>query len=213
MTVKGFFASATVGDESKTINVEASSAKLTAGNGDNKVNVTGSRAEISLGNGNNVVAGNISKLTVGNGNNDITDSGSFTEVKLGDGNNKVVVSGSMPTVQVGHGVNDLEFSGSMGQLVFGQDISPERLWFEHHGQDLQISVVGSQQEVTLHNWYADTPERPRDIMIGTQHRLLGGDVENLVQAMAAFAPAAPATMTFSAAEQQALQPVLAANWT
>lgn len=213
MTVKGFFANATVGDESKTINIEASSAKLTAGNGDNKINVTGSRAEISLGNGNNVIAGNISKLTVGNGNNGITDSGSFTEVKLGDGNNKVVVSGSMPTVQVGHGVNDLEFSGSMGQLVFAQDISPERLWFEHHGQDLQISVIGSHQEVTLHNWYASTPERPRDIMIGTQHRLLGGDVENLVQAMAAFAPAAPATMTFSAAEQQALQPVLAANWT
>ena len=213
MTVKGFFANVSLGDESKTINVEASSAKLVAGNGDNKVNVTGSRAEITLGNGNNVIAGDINKLTVGHGNNSITDSGSFATVKLGDGNNKVVVSGSMPTVEVGHGVNDLEFSGSMGQLVFGQDISPERLWFQHEGQDLQISVIGSQQEVTLHNWYAATPERPRDIMTGDRHRLLGNDVENLVQAMAAFAPAAPATMTFGAAEQQALQPVLAANWT
>ena len=213
MTVKGFFANVTLGDESKTINVEASSAKLVAGNGDNKVNVTGSRAEITLGNGNNVIAGDINKLTVGHGNNSITDSGSFATVKLGDGNNKVLVSGSMPTVEVGHGVNDLEFSGSMGQLVFGQDISPERLWFQHEGQDLQISVIGSQQEVTLHNWYAATPERPRDIMTGDRHRLLGNDVENLVQAMAAFAPAAPATMTFGAAEQQALQPVLAANWT
>lgn len=213
LTVKGFFAKVSLGDESKTINVEASSAKLAAGNGDNKVNVTGSRAEITLGNGNNVVTGDISKLTVGHGNNDISDSGSFSEVKLGDGNNKVVVSGSMPTVEVGHGVNDLEFRGSMGQLVFGQDISPERLWFQHAGQDLQISVIGSQQEVTLHNWYASTPERPRDIMTGDRHRLLENDVENLVQAMAAFAPAAPATMTFGAAEQQALQPVLAANWT
>ncbi|PXX54847.1 Regulatory P domain of the subtilisin-like proprotein convertases and other proteases [Pseudomonas sp. LAMO17WK12:I10] len=213
MTVKGFFANVSLGDESKTINVEASSAKLVAGNGDNKVNVTGSRAEITLGNGNNVIAGDINKLTVGHGNNSITDSGSFATVKLGDGNNKVLVSGSMPTVEVGHGVNDLEFSGSMGQLVFGQDISPERLWFQHEGQDLQISVIGSQQEVTLHNWYAATPERPRDIMTGDRHRLLGNDVENLVQAMAAFAPAAPATMTFGAAEQQALQPVLAANWT
>lgn len=213
MTVKGFFANVTLGDESKTINVEASSAKVLAGNGDNKVNVTGSRAEITLGNGNNVIAGDINKLTVGHGNNSITDSGSFATLKLGDGNNKVLVSGSMPTVEVGHGVNDLEFSGSMGQLVFGQDISPERLWFQHEGQDLQISVIGSQQEVTLHNWYAATPERPRDIMTGDRHRLLGNDVENLVQAMAAFAPAAPATMTFGAAEQQALQPVLAANWT
>jgi hypothetical protein len=212
MTVKGFFANVTVGDESKTINVEASSAKVVAGNGDNKVNVTGGRAEITLGNGNNVIAGDVSKLTVGHGNNTITNTGSFTAVKLGDGNNKVLVSGNMPTVEVGHGVNDLEFSGGMGQLVFGKDISPDRLWFQHEGRDLQISVIGSKQEVTLHNWYADTPERPRDIMTGDRHRLLGSDVEHLVQAMASFAPAAPANMTFGAAEQQVLQPVLAANW-
>ncbi len=212
MTVQGFFADVTLGDESKTINVEASNAKVLAGNGDNKVNVTGRWGNITLGNGNNVVTGNIDKLTVGDGNNTITDSGSFTAVKLGDGNNKVLVSGSMPTVEVGHGVNDLEFRGGMGQLVFGKDISPDRLWFQHEGQDLQISVIGSKQEVTLHNWYADAPERPRDIMAG-DHRLMGSNVEQLVQAMAAFAPAAPATMTFGAAEQQALQPVLAANWT
>ncbi|MHC8376341.1 S8 family serine peptidase [Pseudomonas sp. MDT1-16] len=212
MTVKGFFADVTLGDESKTINVEASNAKVVAGNGDNKVNVTGRRGDITLGNGNNVVTGDVNKLTVGHGNNTITDSGSFTTVKLGDGNNKVLVSGNMPTVEVGHGVNDIEFSGGMGELVFGKDISPDRLWFQHEGQDLQISVIGSKQEVTLHNWYASTPERPRDIMTGDRHRLMGNDVEHLVQAMAAFAPAAPATMTFGAAEQQVLQPVLAANW-
>jgi hypothetical protein len=118
----------------------------------------------------------------------------------------------MPTVEVGHGVNDIEFSNGGGDLVFGKDISPDQLWFQHKGQDLQISVIGSKQEVTLHNWYADKPERPRDIMAGDRHRLMDRDVEQLVQAMAAFAPAAPATMTFGGAEQQALQPVLAANW-
>ncbi|MFJ2364570.1 S8 family serine peptidase [Pseudomonas sp. NPDC087697] len=212
MTVQGFFADVTLGDESKTINVEASNAKVLAGNGDNKVNVTGRRGNITLGNGNNVVTGNVDKLTVGHGNNIITDSGSFSTVKLGDGNNKVVVSGNMPTVEVGHGVNDIEFSSASGDLVFGKDINPDHLWFQHKGQDLQISVIGSKQEVTLHNWYASTPERPRDIMAGDRHRLMDNDVEHLVQAMAAFAPAAPASMTFGAAEQQVLQPVLAANW-
>lgn len=212
MTVKGFFANVTLGDESKTINVEASSAKVVAGNGDNKVNVTGRWGEITLGNGNNVVTGDVDKLTVGHGNNTITDSGSFSTVKLGDGNNKVVVSGNMPTVELGHGVNDIEFSSASGDLVFGKDINPDHLWFQHKGQDLQISVIGSKQEVTLHNWYASTPERPRDIMAGDRHRLMSNNVEHLVQAMAAFAPAAPATMTFGAAEQQVLQPVLAANW-
>lgn len=213
LTIKGFFADdVTVGDESKTINIEASNVKVVAGNGDNKINVTGRRGEITVGNGNNVVTGDIDKLTVGHGNNTITDSGSFTTVKLGGGNNKVVVSGNMPTVEVGHGVNDIEFSGSRGDLVFDKDINPDHLWFQHKDKDLQISVIGTGQAVTLHNWYADTPERPRDIMAGDRHRLMDSDVEHLVQAMAAFAPAAPATMTFGAAEQQVLQPVIAANW-
>ncbi|WP_338494998.1 S8 family serine peptidase [Pseudomonas trivialis] len=213
MTVKGFFVDVTLGDENKTINVEAMGAKLVGGNGDNNINVTGSRAQITLGDGHNVIVGDINTLTVGDGNNSINDSGAFTTVKLGNGNNRVLVSGSMSTVEVGHGDNDLEFSGAMGHLVFGQDVSPERLWFGHDGLDLQISVIGSQQEVTLHNWYASTPERPQDIMAGDRHRLLGSDVESLVQAMAAFSPSAPGTVTFTPNEQPALQPVLAAAWT
>jgi subtilisin-like proprotein convertase family protein/Ca2+-binding RTX toxin-like protein len=213
MTIKGFVTDdVTLGNESKTVNIQASNVKLVAGNGDNTINVTGRRGDITLGNGNNAVTGDINKLSVGSGNNIITDSGSFASVKLGDGNNKVLVSGSMPTVEVGHGVNDIEFSGSMGDLVFGKDITPDHLWFQHKGQDLQISVIGSKQEVTLHNWYAEKPERPGDIMIGDSHRLMANNVESLVQAMAAFAPGAPATMTFGTVEQQALQPVLAANW-
>ncbi|WP_176692966.1 hypothetical protein, partial [Photorhabdus luminescens] len=83
---------------------------------------------------------------------------------------------------------------------------------QHEGQDLQISVIGSKQEVTLHNWYASPSERPGSIMAGDGHRLMDRDVENLVQAMAAFAPPAPATAMLSDVEQQRLQPVLAANW-
>ncbi|WP_350307624.1 hypothetical protein [Photorhabdus viridis] len=77
--------------------------------------------------------------------------------------------------------------------MFGKDISPNRLWFQHEGQDLQISVIGSKQEVILHNWYASPSERPGDIMAGDGHRLIDSDVEHLVQAMAAFAPPEPAT--------------------
>ncbi|WP_387465666.1 S8 family serine peptidase [Photorhabdus sp. RM323S] len=248
ITVGNPFAKVTLGDESKTINVEAIGGTVVAGNGDNKVNVTGRESDITLGNGNNVIIGNVKTLTVGHGNNRITNTGVFTkvkvgdgnnnivvsgstptvevgdgnnnivasgrmpEVKVGDGNNNIVVSGSMPTVEVGHGVNDVEFSGEMGNLVFGKDISPDRLWFQHEGQDLQISVIGSKQEVTLHNWYASPSERPDDIMAGDGHRLMDSNVEHLVQAMAAFAPPAPATAMLSDVEQQRLQPVLAANW-
>ncbi|MDB6372026.1 S8 family serine peptidase [Photorhabdus bodei] len=188
--------------------------KLTVGHGNNSITDTGGRATMKVGDGNNhiVSSGTMSRVEVGNGDNHIVTSGTMSKVKVGDGNNHIVTSGTMSTVEVGHGDNDLEFSGKMGNLVFGKDISPERLWFQHEGQDLQISVIGSKQEVTLHNWYASSSERLGSIMAGDDHRLTDRNVENLVQAMAAFAPPTPATTMLGDVEQQRLQPVLAANW-
>ncbi|RAW73401.1 MULTISPECIES: S8 family serine peptidase [unclassified Photorhabdus] len=188
--------------------------KLTVGHGNNTIKASGTFTKVNVGDGNNhiVTRGEMSTVEVGNGDNHIMTSGIMSKVKVGEGNNHIVTSGTMSTVEVGHGDNDLEFSGDMGNLVFGKDISPERLWFQHEGQDLQISVIGSKQEVTLHNWYANSTERPRNIMAGDGHRLMESDVENLVQAMAAFAPPTPATTMLGDVEQQRLQPVLAANW-
>ncbi|WP_254361396.1 proprotein convertase P-domain-containing protein [Photorhabdus heterorhabditis] len=188
--------------------------KLTVGHGNNSITDTGGGATMKVGEGNNhiVTSGTMSRVEVGNGDNHIVTSGTMSKVKVGEGNNHIVTRGTMSTVEVGYGDNDLEFSGDMGKLVFGKDISPERLWFQHEGQDLQISVIGSKQEVTLHNWYASPSERPGSIMAGDGHRLTDRNVENLVQAMAAFAPPTPATAMLGDVEQQRLQPVLAANW-
>ncbi|WP_448512939.1 proprotein convertase P-domain-containing protein, partial [Photorhabdus laumondii] len=188
--------------------------KLTVGHGNNSITDTGRGATMKVGDGNNhiVTSSTMSRVEAGNGDNHIVTSGTMSKVKVGEGNNHIVTSGTMSTVEVGHGDNDLEFSARMGNLVFGKDISPERLWFQHEGQDLQISVIGSRQEVTLHNWYASPAERPGSIMAGDGHRLMDRNVENLVQAMAAFAPPTPATTMLGDVEQQRLQPVLAANW-
>ncbi|MDE9457048.1 S8 family serine peptidase [Xenorhabdus bovienii] len=204
----------TVGHGNNSITDTGRGATMNVGDGNNHIVTSSSMAKVEAGDGNNhiVTSGSMAKVEVGDGNNHIVTSGSMAKVKVGDGNNNIVTSGTMSTVEVGHGDNDLEFSGNMGKLVFGKDITHERLWFQHEGQDLQISVIGSKQEVTLHNWYASSPERPNDIMAGDGYRLMDRSVENLVQAMAAFAPPTPATTMFGNVEQQQLQPVLAANW-
>jgi len=212
ITIKDTFKNFVFGDESKSINVEASGTKVVAGNGDNKVDVTGRLREITLGHGSNLITGNIRGISVGNGNNIIKDTADFTKIKLGDGNNHVLISGLKPTLEVGHGINNVEFKGRSGSLIFTKDISPEQLWFQHKEQDLNISVIGSKQKVTLHNWYADLPERPREIITGSNRWLMERNVERLVEAMAAFAPPTSATFNLSETEQQRLQPVLAANW-
>ncbi|WP_449301336.1 S8 family serine peptidase, partial [Photorhabdus kleinii] len=212
VNVMGRSADITLGNGNNVIvgNVD----RLTVGHGNNTIKASGTFTKVKVGDGHNhiVTSGEMSTVEVGNGDNHIVTSGIMSKVKVGDGNNNIVTSGTMSTVEVGHGDNDLEFSGNMGRLVFGKDISPERLWFQHEGQDLQISVIGSKQEVTLHNWHSSHPERPSNIMAGDGHRLMDSDVEHLVQAMAAFAPPAPATAMLGDVEQQRLQPVLAANW-
>jgi Ca2+-binding RTX toxin-like protein len=204
----------TVGDGNNTVANSGTFTKVTLGNGNNRFTSSGSFTEVTLGNGNNNITSSESfaEMKLGDGNNSITSSGSFAEVKLGDGNNHVQVSGSMSKIEVGQGVNKLAFKGSMGSLLFGKDITPDRLWFQHKELELQISVIGSKQEVKLQNWYASAPERPRYITAGDNQRLMSNYVENLVQAMAAFVPPTSATLMLGDVEQQRLQPVLAANW-
>lgn len=206
----GSSADVTLGDGRNTINGRLD--KLVAGNGDNHVESSGSFAEITLGNGGNSIKGEFRKLVVGDGDNRIETSSSFTKIKLGKGHNNVVVEGSMADVEVGEGHTEVAFRGSMSTLNFGKPVLPEQLWFQHQGDDLLISRIGSAQQVTLHDWYASSPARVRDIVAGNGQHLSDRNVEQLVQAMAAFAPPGAAATSFDAAQAQALQPVLAANW-
>ncbi|WP_414534885.1 S8 family serine peptidase [Pseudomonas sp. CAM1A] len=200
----------TLGDGRNT--VKGKLDKLVAGNGDNQVESSGSFAEITLGNGGNTVKGEFRKLVVGDGDNRIETSSSFANIKLGKGHNNVMVDGNMADVEVGEGHTEVAFRGSMSNLHFGKPVLPEQLWFQHQGDDLLISRIGSGQQVTLHDWYASSPARVRDIVAGNGQHLSDRNVEQLVQAMAAFAPPGAAATSFDAAQAQALQPVLAANW-
>lgn len=103
-------------------------------------------------------------------------------------------------------------SGSVGDtLVFEGNISSDQLWFTQAGQDLQISIIGTQDRVTVSNWFADASSQIELIKAGGRG-LSHNNVSSLVQAMAAFAPPASGETTLSASYQQQLSPTLAAAW-
>ncbi|HTJ16823.1 MAG TPA: hypothetical protein VL494_08585, partial [Steroidobacteraceae bacterium] len=201
-----------VGDGDNTIELIGSSATVVSGNGNNRISSRDYTARITLGNGNNVVSGAFMNLSVGAGRNVIESTRSTADVRLGDGHDIATLKGGLETVYVGRGNYELEYEGRLGKLVFGPDIAAERLWFQHAGQDLQISAPGSTTAVTLKDWYAPTEDRPSTIVAGDGKLLSGFSVENLVQAMAAFSPPAAGTVSLTQEQQTTLQPVLAANW-
>ena len=114
----------------------------------------------------------------------------------------------------GDGSDTVRESGSreLGDtLVFEGSISSDQLWFTQAGQDLQISVIGTQDQVTVSNWFAGASSQIELIKAGGRS-LSHNNVSSLVQAMAAFAPPASGENTLSASYQQALNPVLGSAW-
>ncbi|MDC7716535.1 calcium-binding protein [Vogesella sp. DC21W] len=98
------------------------------------------------------------------------------------------------------------------ELRFGAGISSDQLWFSRSGNDLQVSVVGTEDQVTITNWYADKACQIETVRAGDGKALLSSQVQNLVSAMASFSPAAAGQVTLSADYREALQTVLVANW-
>jgi len=228
VTIAGSFNDLIVGNGDNVVNLAGSGAKVLAGDGANTVTSTDALAKIVLGDGNNSVSGHFSALTAGNGNNTVsgkfrdltvgngddivTSTGPIARVTLGGGRDVATIRGAISTVNVGHGNYTLDFAGSLGKLNFSEDVFADRLWFRQLGQDLDISLIGSSEAVTLKDWYASSPHQASDITSGDGKRLRDDDVENLVQAMAAFDPPSSGQTTLPPAYQTVLAPVIAANW-
>ncbi len=104
-------------------------------------------------------------------------------------------------------------AGETDVLSFGPDITADQLWFQQMGDDLKISVIGSNDNVAIQGWYAaGSANHLQQFSVAGGQTLLEADVQNLVSAMAAFSPPQAGQITLPDATQEQLQPVLAANW-
>lgn len=66
------------------------------------------------------------------------------------------------------------------------------LWFSHVGNDLRIDVMGTSDRITVKDWYTEGAGMPVEHIHTADGLVMNNtDVEQLVQAMAAFAPPAP----------------------
>jgi subtilisin-like proprotein convertase family protein len=227
ITAAGDYQAISLGDGNNTVRLNGRSSVVDAGDGNNKIVSADNRAKIVLGNGDNVVEGAAASVTAGNGANTIKgsfatievgagvntieDTASTAHLTLGDGTHTATVTGASSTVEVTHGSYDVAFRGDQGRLVF-TDTPSSKLWFEHKNQDLQISVPGTSEEVTVLGWYASSPHRPLSIKAGNGQELTATNVEKLVQAMASFgAPNGPG-VGIVVEQHPSLEAVLTANW-
>ena len=97
-------------------------------------------------------------------------------------------------------------------MRFDADIATDQLWFRQVGNSLEVSVIGTTDSFTISDWYLGSEYQVEQFKTADGETLLESQVQNLVQAMAAFAPPAAGQTTLPQNYAPTLNPVIAANW-
>jgi hypothetical protein len=98
------------------------------------------------------------------------------------------------------------------RVVFGGAIDPDQLWFTRRNDDLDVTVVGGGGRVTVRDWYAGAATRVDEFRVADGRMLVESQVQQLVNAMAAFNPPAGSDLRLAPAVREQLEPTLAASW-
>jgi Ca2+-binding RTX toxin-like protein len=102
--------------------------------------------------------------------------------------------------------------GNTDVAQFGVNIASNQLWFRQVANNLEVSVIGTSDKFTLNNWYLGNQYHVEQFKTADGKMITDSQVQNLVQAMAAFSPPTAGQTTLPSAYQTALNPVIAANW-
>jgi Ca2+-binding RTX toxin-like protein len=161
----------------------------------------------------------LDNLLVGNAENNVLTGGGGNDTLDGRAGNDTLIGGSgSDRYLVGRGAgrdtveeNDAT-PGNTDVVLFGPDVRSDQLWFRKHGNDLDVSIVGGDDLLTVSNWYKGSQYHVEQFRTADGKVLLDSRVQQLVDAMASFSPPAIGQTSVPAAYQQQLTPVLAANW-
>jgi Ca2+-binding RTX toxin-like protein len=183
--------------------------------------LTGTEAIDGTGNElNNAIVGNsVGNVLSGLGGNDSL-SGSVGDDTLdgGAGNDRMTGGQGNDTYRLGLGsgadivVENDATAGNTDVAEFLAGITADQIWLRHVGNSLEARIIGTTDSLTVQNWYLGDQYHVEQFRTADGKLLLDSQVENLVQAMAAFAPPAAGQTTLPPAYQDTLAPVIAANW-
>ncbi|WP_295956741.1 calcium-binding protein [Rhodoferax sp.] len=103
-------------------------------------------------------------------------------------------------------------AGNTDVAEFGVGVTADQLWFSQTGNNLDVTIIGSNDKFSITDWYLGNQHHVEQFKTSYGQTLLEGQVQNLVQAMAAFAPPAAGQTSLSSGYATELSPVLAISW-
>jgi hypothetical protein len=97
-------------------------------------------------------------------------------------------------------------------VIFGGGITSDLLWFRQNGSNLDVSVIGTNDKVSISSWYTSSNNHLDQFQTSDGKVLLESQVQNLVNAMAGFGVPAGGESNLTQDQRQQLEVVIAANW-
>jgi Ca2+-binding RTX toxin-like protein len=162
---------------------------------------------------------NVENVTLtGTGANSATGNASANALRGNSAANTLTGGAGNDTYLFGRGgaadtvVDTDSTAGNADLLLLDAGIAYDQLWFKHVGSGLEVSVIGTNDKVTVSNWYGGTNNQVEKIQVSDGLYLVNTQVEALVQAMAAMTPPPLGQTELTAAEHLQLDSVFATTW-
>jgi lysophospholipase L1-like esterase len=125
----------------------------------------------------------------GTNGNDVLFSTGTSNTLVGDGGNDTYLMN--PNDQTDTIVNGVSGGAQpLGQLVVIA-ANHQQLWFTKSGTSLVVQILGTAKQAIIQGWYGGAWAQLQQIVAGDGYQISNSAIQNLVQAMAAFAAANP----------------------
>jgi Ca2+-binding RTX toxin-like protein len=159
------------------------------------------------------------QLLGGAGNDQLIGGSGADQLIGGLGNDMLVGNSGNDTYQFARGdgqdtIQDVDaFAGNQDRALFETTINPLDLVLSRQANDLRLAIHGSADQVTVKDWYLGRTNHIETIQAGNGEILLNTQVNQLIQAMAAFSQQSGLTWDQAIDQRpQDVQTVLAASW-
>jgi Ca2+-binding RTX toxin-like protein len=110
----------------------------------------------------------------------------------------------------GEGQDTIVDTGGDDTIEFGEHIDFDQLWFRRVGNSLEVDLIGTEDQVTLNNWYLGSSHRVEHFQAGGA-TLDAARVQALVNAMDDY-NAPPAGEVELSADYAALLQIIGGQW-
>ena len=159
----------------------------------------------------------LSNVLSGNAGNNVLNGAGGNDTYRGNAGNDTLTSSVTASNDTyiwgrGDGVDTLTDAGGTDQLQILSGVAADQVWLRRVGSNLEVSVIGGSDSFVVSNWYGGAANQVESFKLSDGKTLTAANAQNLVEAMATFAPPAQGQTILPANYQSALGSAIAANW-